>query len=173
MMYSLICRRERRLGRAEEGGQGSLALQQGLRPQVVAVEMQEIEGVEDQLFGPAALQRLLQSRNAGHAGRILHGDLAVEDRLSAAQALEGTGQVPVVACPVEAVAGDQPHAFLLDIGHRAIAIELDLMQPVVAHRRRSPQGGELRADDGGQRCQAGRRWASVGVKRRGGTSACP
>ena len=79
-----------------------------------------------------------------HAGRIQHHDLAVDHRVPAGQRRERRPEIPVAMRPVEPAPGDQPRRPALDMRHRPVAVELDLVQPVVALRRRVDRARELR-----------------------------
>ena len=130
----------------EEPRQQLLAPDQRHGREVPAVQPHQIEGEEDELAPRPARQRVLQQREAAHAVLVLHHDLAVDHRLAAGQRAERIGQIAVPVRPVEPAAGDQPHRAVVDERQRAIAVELDLVQPLVAGRRRLDRAGELRRD---------------------------
>ena len=142
--------------RVEQGGQRLLALEQRDCREVVVVEVEEIEGEERQLVRAPLGERVLERRKAAVAALVLDQDLAVDQRLPAGQRREGLGERAVAVGPVEAGAGDQPGRAALDPGERAIAVELDLVQPVGARGRRARRRGELGAQLGRQRAPSWR-----------------
>ncbi len=102
--------------------------------------MHEVEGVEHHAPRLALGDRVLQRAEAGCAARVQHHDLAVDDRVVAGEGGEGLRDVAVAVGPVEAAAGDELRPFSIgafgDDGDGAVAVELDLVQPSVALRRR-------------------------------------
>ena len=66
-------------GVGQKLGQRRLARAERRLAQVEAVEIEQVEGIE-QHVAAAALQRLDQHGEARHAGRRLHHHLAVDDR---------------------------------------------------------------------------------------------
>ena len=70
------------LGRApQQRRERRLALDQRRRAQIRAVEIEEVEGAEDQPVRPAGAKVGLQRREIGGAARPLDDHLAVDDRL--------------------------------------------------------------------------------------------
>ena len=130
----------------EQPLEGALALDQRHRAQVVAVQMEEVEGEEDQLVRAPLGERVLQGGEARDAPLVLHHDLAVDQRLLAGQSSKASASTPVAVGPVEPGAGEQPHLAVVDARDGPIAVELDLVQPVVAvgHPRRRRR--QLRPD---------------------------
>lgn len=112
--------------------------------QVVAVEVQQVEGLIDQPARVAAAQRLLQTSETADAVGGEGDDLAVEQRLFDGQLLHVPGEFREAVCPVLGVAGDQPDLAAIEADHDAIAIELDLMNPVRALRDLVDQRRQLR-----------------------------
>ena len=128
----------------------SLALDERRAAQIPAVEMDEIEGVEDELVAGAFRQRVLQQGEAADPLVIEHDDLAVDDRFAAGQLGEGVRKIAVALGPVEPGARDQPHFAVFHMRHGAIAVELDFVQPrlfrMFAVGRVRHLRGELRLD---------------------------
>ena len=86
---------------------------------------------------------------------------------------EGRRQVAVALRPVEAAAGDQPRCAIADMGHRAVAVELDLVQPAWLCGRPVPDGGrELRLDPHRHGRAARRRRALPGLRSPGLAGGC-
>ena len=63
-----------------------LALDERRLRQVVAVEIKEVEGVEDEALRPALAQRRLQGGEVRRAGGVLDHHLAVDQRLARREA---------------------------------------------------------------------------------------
>src|SRR5262245_59088747 len=107
-----------------------------------AVEIEKVEGVEDQPVAGALRQRVLQQREAGDALVVERNDLAVDDRLLARQLGKGLRQVAIALRPVEAAARDQADLADGNMGGGAVAVELDLVDPaMIVLRRRLCRGG--------------------------------
>ena len=62
--------------------------------QIPAVEMEKVEGVEDQLVAGAFRQRILQQRETADALVVEHDDFAVDDGIAARQAANAAGRSP-------------------------------------------------------------------------------
>ena len=101
------------------------------------VEIEQVEGHVDQpvrvFLGELAPQRL-EIRQAGFAD---HGRFAVDDQLPRRKRLGRACDLAVLLGPVIAAAGEDPDPAVVDMQLRAVAIDLDLMQPV------GPLGGAL------------------------------
>ncbi len=93
-------------------------------------------------------------------------DLAVEQRAAAAQRVEGAGERAEPGRPVEPGAGVEPLAATPERDQAAIAVELGLVQPVVALRRLVDQRRELRLAERGSGAGALRRPAVRASRRR-------
>jgi hypothetical protein len=68
--------------------------------------------------------------------RVEHDDLAVDHRVAAGQRREGLGRLavaPVQSSPLRVIS----RTSVIDEGQRPVAVELDLVQPVLPLRRRS------------------------------------
>ena len=93
----------------EELGERRLAVEERRAAQVVAVEVEQVEGEVDEVVAGGLGQRVLERLEAGGAVGLQHHHLAVEDRLLARAALRGlAGHRGEAVGPVLAVAGDQP-----------------------------------------------------------------
>ena len=117
--------------------QRTLALDQRQAAQIVPVEIEQVEGHVDQpvrvFLGEFAPQRL-EIRQAGLAD---HGRFAVDDQLSRRKRLGCACDLAELLGPVIAAAGEHPDPAVVDMQLRAVAIDLDLVQPV------GPLGGAL------------------------------
>jgi hypothetical protein len=137
----VIAELDRQAGRCvgEEIVQQRLAPDKRRGGEVPGVEVEEVESKEDELVARASAERVLQRGEMADARVVEHDDLAVDHRLAAGQCSERGGQVAVPMGPVEAAAGDEPHDLARPVCERAVAVELDLVQPVV------PTGGAAAA----------------------------
>ena len=136
--------------RIEQPVQRALAFEQRRRGQVVAVQVHQVEGKED--------QRLLcaprRARPAARRSWRCRVRPAPRSRRRSAPACRAAGgnldQDAVALGPVQAGARAQPHRAGVDPGDRAIAVELDLVQPLLALGRARRRRSELRPEAAGQ-----------------------
>ena len=139
--------------RFEEAPQHLLAFLEPHLPEVPAVEVEEVESEIDErrpCVG-TALESLEARRPVGQHRR----HLAVEECRARGQTAEGAGDLRELLRPVLPVAGNEPHVPLVDPGDDAIAVVLDLVEPLVAvgrglhdHRQRQGLGPGQRPADG-------------------------
>ena len=134
----------------EERGQSPLALDERHLHQAAAVQVQQVEGIENEVAGPPLRQGVLQRRERADAVFVLDHDLAVEQQPVAGQPKERGGQVAVTRRPVVAVAGEQADVVAVDPDQRPVAVELDLVQPLLPVGRGRRQRGELRRHELGK-----------------------
>jgi hypothetical protein len=132
----------------EQGLQPRLALAQRQVPQVRPFGEQQVEGEEDQIAAPAVRQRRLQGREVRRAIGAQGAGLAVDQ--ARGKRLRVLGDLAELRRPVEAGAGLQRRAAVLDAQLQAIAVELDLMAPAGPLRRAVHRLGELRRHEAGQ-----------------------
>ena len=78
------------------------------------------------------------------------GNFAVEQGRAARQACERFDQRREFLRPVQCVTGANDDALAGDRSDRAITVELDFVQPLIAGGRRLDEGGELRFYEGGK-----------------------
>ena len=132
-------------GVGQQLGQRRLARAERRLAQVEAVEIEQVEGIE-QHVAAAALQRVDQHGEARHAGRRLHHHLAVDDRdLGRHLGQRGHDDGEALG-PVEPLPAEQFYPAVLEMGLQAIAVVLDLVQPAACPRARSrsPSAGWAR-----------------------------
>ena len=110
--------------------QGLLALDLGELAKV-AVTPQQIEGVIDQSILPARGQLCLQLREVGPPFIDDH-DLPVDDGLT--RNIEGAGNGREPLGPVQTVAGKDLLLTAVDVDLDAVAVELDLVKPLLTLR---------------------------------------
>jgi hypothetical protein len=113
-------------------GQDLLAVNQAARPEVPAVEMEQIERIKEKLVVTASLQRGLQARKAGHAILADADQLAIHHRSLHRQPTDSARDRRHARCPIEPVPGQQAHLAVLQGRDQAVAVELDLGKPFVA-----------------------------------------
>jgi hypothetical protein len=146
-----------------------LAGKQRGRAQVLAVQIQQVEGIEDEsLIAPFRQIRLQGRKIRGPCPRLDH-QFAVDDEGFGGQGAQGIRDLgPEAIGPVQPAARQQAHLLALQPRLQAIAVEFHLVQPFRPGGRRGPQGGKrgfdeighrrlFRAGDGGVLADAGRR----------------
>ena len=108
------------------------ALLQGLDPQVDAAQLQQVEGVEEHPVVVSLAVELLEVRRA--VG-IAADRLAVEDQGARPQGRHRLPDEREPVRPVVAPAGEQPDPAVLLPDDHAVAVVLDLVNPVGSDRR--------------------------------------
>lgn len=127
-----------------------LAVLQRHASQVVTVEMEKVEDIEGEAVVASRAEIGLEGGKIGCAGPGLHHELAVDQRRADRQGSKGGDHgLAELLRPVQSAAGKQLHPPGLDARLQPVAVELDLVQPAIAGRRR---GGERRQ----------RRWQEIG-----------
>src|SRR5690606_25324025 len=114
--------------------------------QVVAAEIRQVEDLVNQPARSVRGQRLLKLSKAARAVRLKRDQLAVEQRLVDVEIREGIDERRKARRPILAVAAEEPHGAPFDTRNQTVAVELDLVQPAVAARRRARPGRELRIE---------------------------
>src|SRR3954469_9465943 len=119
-----------RLG--QERRQRGLADDERLTPQILAVEIEQIEGIKK---GHSVMLATAEHLEAGEAVRPDHDNFAVDQTGARPQPPHRRhhGRVPIG--PIMAVAGEQPNVLGLTASHQPKAVVLDFMHPPVAARR--------------------------------------
>src|SRR5438876_3810494 len=118
--------------RAGQARKRPLAILERRAGEVVPVEVEEVEDEIDQSPVTVALEDVLQRLKAGRAIRLDDHDLTVEQRGLRRQRRGRLRDLGETIGPVLAGAREEPHAAALDPAEDAVAVELDLMQPLVA-----------------------------------------
>ncbi len=118
--------------------QGLAAVQLGV-PQVPAVEVDQIEREVDQCPGLLLTQSLLQPGKRADPGRRERDDLAVEKCCRGGERADRRGDLREPARPVVSLASPKLDFPMFESGEQAVAVELDLVQPVVAGGHPSSQ----------------------------------
>ena len=153
----------KRLGQAQRRRLGPPgALQQRLEPgaafgqrllaQVGAVQVQQVEQVHHQARAAATVEGVLQRAEVGQAVVARHHHFAIQPGLAHGQGGQGARQLGHARCPVEAIAREQARPAAVDARQQAVAVELQLPQPVGGvGGRLAHQACKLRGGGGGQR----------------------
>jgi hypothetical protein len=123
-----------------------LALELRQSGDVLAVELEQVEGVEGDRF--LAVERVFEEREVGAPMLVGGADLAVNQCGSPGQLGKRWNDVAELAGPVVAIAGIHAHLVAGDGSLSAIAVELHLEEPAVAGRDPSLEGGELEWTEG-------------------------
>jgi hypothetical protein len=108
---------QRRRGARQQFGQPRFALDQRLRGDDVAVEMQKVENEIHQPGRVAGIRRGLDHAEGGDAVGKDAAQLAVEISLARAERRHGIGDRRVFLRPVEPGAGQQPNRALIGGAH--------------------------------------------------------
>ena len=138
------------LRRSDQLQQATLALHERVPLDAFALEMNQIEREVDQTLSRRALRnRLLHRLETAASARKHHDEFAIDQPVRDAERADGFGDFRKPGRPVQPVPADQPDAPVRDHAADAIAIELDLMYPLVARRRCFGERCELRIVLGG------------------------
>jgi hypothetical protein len=126
-------------------------------PQVVAVQLDEVEGVEEYAFVSAVVTDQIERGNAV----VIAGDsFAVDNAGARPQPGERINDQREAAGEVIAGPAVEPHSLTILAGDEAEAVVLDLMQPLAAGRQLVGFGREARRDEPGRQ--------GTGTQRHGG-----
>src|SRR5206468_6039916 len=118
--------------------------------QVVAVDVEKIEGVEDDLLFMAFTERILQAGEIRNAGCIFDQRLAIDERGIERQRRELVGDAAEFFGPVQAAARAQRDAAVVHLRLQSITVEFYFMQPSGAARRMLAQRSKIGLDEAGQ-----------------------
>ena len=129
----------------QQGFQPCLALGQRTGTQILSAIEEKIEHEIDQILGPAIRECRLQRREVRRARVIECHNLSVDDGIG--QVGRSLGNSAELPGPVEAFAREHRRGAILDVELHAVAVELDLVNPVVALRRPGKGLAELRMDE--------------------------
>lgn len=118
----------------EELFEGHLAFEQGARPQVLAVQFEQIEGVILQRRG-VLVQVAAQGLKVGLTPRADHDDFAIDHRALRLELRHRLAHGVELVGPVEAAAGISCHAALPQVRLRPKPVPLYLVHPPFSCRR--------------------------------------
>src|SRR5260221_10550456 len=123
---------EARAGLAHDRCEGGLADLERVTPQIVAVQLDEIEGVEEDALVSALVTNEIER---GHAVVIAGDSFAIDDAGARAQPRERTNDQREAPSHVIARTAIEPHPFPILAGDDAEPVVLDFMQPKLAGRK--------------------------------------
>jgi hypothetical protein len=130
-------------GCADDVAPRALTVLDGAGAQIVAVEVEQIEGEIREPLGAALAQRLGQPVDMGDAALIGHRDLAVDHQGWPAKPLERCAKQRGA---VVAIAAQQLDVVAVDDRQQPMPVMLDLVQLALALRRRGAGRNDLRGD---------------------------
>ena len=134
-------------GFGEEGAEHALPLDERRVGNAEAIEMEEVEGEVDEAVLPAVFEIFHQRPEIARPGRALHDHLAVEDDLVDRELSHGRRDAGETRRPVVAVPREQPRPAVSEMRLDAITVELDLVHPLPAGRRRVLQRRQAQLDE--------------------------
>ena len=131
---------------AHQRAEPSLPLLERQVVQAFAFETEQIEHeIDERRARPPSGDHLLQVLKARAAVGQHHGHLAVDQRVARAEPDGSVADLGERSGPVPTAAADERRAAALDAAADPVAVELDLMEPLVARGRRRHERGKLRA----------------------------
>ncbi len=137
----------------EHAFENGLAALQRQIAQVVSVNVEQVEGEIGERVFRSLFEGCLQIGEAGATPIVEDHDLAVEDSGVDGKFSGGFRNVAHPMRPVETLAREKTRSFLsvfsVDVDLDAVAIELQLMQPVIAFGRLLDRRSQRRRDKGG------------------------
>jgi hypothetical protein len=119
------------LGPAEQLGEPPLALDQWQLAQVVAVVLQQVEGVQHHLTAPSSVPQRMEVRRPVVVRD--HG-LAIDQKRCRLEVERGINDGRETVCPVMAALGEAADARAIPPHHQPVAVVLDLVNPERAGR---------------------------------------
>ncbi len=131
-----------------DGFEELLAVAQRASTQVPAIQVQQVEGVEEQAAVGTSRQGGLEVVKMTAAVWTKGDHLAVEQGGADVERREARGETRHSRCPVVPVPGYQSSLAVVEPDEQAIAVELDFRDPVVSGRRPVGVGGKLRGELG-------------------------
>jgi hypothetical protein len=117
----------------------------------LAVQFEEVEGVEEDMLARRPEPQPFEHREPV----LIAGDrLAIDQAGTHLQPVNGLDDERIARSPVVPVPGQQADADRVSARHQAIAVMLDLVNPVRAGRRSVGWGWEAGFDEAGRGCPA-------------------
>ena len=120
------------MGAAQELRQEAFTLLDRSEPQIVAVQLDQVEGAE---HGGVVMLPVAQQLEHREAALIDHDGLAVDEAGAHRQASDGLDDLREAVGEIVAIPRVQPNATAVAPRHDAEAVVLDLVQPALAARR--------------------------------------
>src|SRR6516162_3223168 len=144
LLIEVLVEAQPRCRAREQAGERRLAHRERLPPQVIAVQLNQIEGIEEHVRIMPPVADAIEARDAVLTARH---SLAIEDAGARAQASERLDDEREAVGKVVARPAAEPHAVSALAGDYAEAVVLDLVQPVIAARRLWGRGGQARRNE--------------------------
>src|SRR5215510_14645137 len=141
------CEPDAGLGLGHDRCECGLANLKRIAPQVVAVQLDEVEGVEEYAVVSALVPDEIER---GHAVVIAGNRVAIDDAGARAQACQRVYDQREAAGEVVARTAIEPHPLAVPAGNDAEAVVLDLVQPLAARGQLIGFGWEARRDESGR-----------------------
>src|SRR5262249_22390463 len=147
----------------QHAAQRGLAHLQWITPQVVAIELDQVEGIEED----AAVRALMPDElERGHAVVVASHRFAIDDARARAQARQRLDDQREAVGEVVAGAAEKPHALTILAGNDAEAVVLNFVQPRPAGRQRIGFGREARRDEAARKgARMGKHAAAINRQR--------
>jgi len=111
----------------QQARQCSFARFERFAPQILAVEFQQVEGEQEHA---AIVALVAQPLEHGEAVLVAGDRLDVDQAGARLEPVHGLDDGGIAVRPVVPVAGEQPHAAAVSAHHEAVAVVLDLVNPV-------------------------------------------
>jgi len=137
----------------EQAGERRLTHSERVTPQVVTVQLDQVEGVEEDARVMLAIADAVEARDPVLAAsdRLAVDDAGPQPQLSQRLDDEREAVSEIVARPAV-----EPHALAALAGDHPEAVMLDLMQPILAGRRLRSGTGKARRDEAGRQGTRGK-----------------
>ena len=143
-MFQVLVQPQARSALAQDARQRRLADLDRLAAQVGAVQLQQVEGVEEGVGLVAAAAQDVEPRQPA---LVAAHHLAVDQAGPHLEVVHGLDHERKAVRPVVAAPGNQPDADGIAPRHQAIAVVLDFVNPVGAGRRAVGRGRQARLDE--------------------------
>jgi hypothetical protein len=147
----VLVEQEARFGVAQELSERSLAALDGFAAQIIAVKLDQVEGVKEDVPVLAAVAQSVEARQAipitGHR-------FTIDQAGTHLKPVNGLDDERIARCPIVSVPGWQADADRVSARHQATAVMLDFVNPLRAGRRSVGWVWEGGIDEAG-RCSAG------------------
>ena len=130
--------------------QFGLPLEQRHLPDIAAVQIEQIEGDQNDA-GRLTLELVLQDREVGGAIGGRHHDLAVDDGGACLDVPGVMGDLLEPMRPVVTAPGEYLHRLVGEVDLDPVAVELDFVDPARSGRHPLDRGRQGRLDEAGQR----------------------
>ena len=146
IVREVLVQTQSRTAPTQQARERRLARLQRLGPQVLAVQFEEVEGVEEDMLAGRLAPQPLEHREP----IVIAGDrLAIDQAGTHLEPVNGLDDERIARSPVVPIAGQQADAGWVSARHQAIAVMLDLVNPVRPGRSAVGWGWEAGFDKTG------------------------